>query len=286
MQLIKKIFYSTLPIIIVFFLSVLVGTSLAHSYENDIFEKKISLRFYDKNLQDVFTYITSETGIKIIYDEHLSEQKVSGNFKEIPLITALDRLLKGVNHSLEMNKDRKTLLIKAFGKVKYTSTTTGSTGVGLLPDKDITYAELKTLLDRQYKEFTKQLNNGEEYLDDFKMTRNMEKNQLTREVSVFKQEAQDPNAFSAGFDITNKEVKELFEQQQELFQRNKMTEDIIGDNGKSMKEYRFHMKKQISNFKKEQQNDEVMVPGLNIRREAYKQLLTEQVRKFKQGLTE
>jgi hypothetical protein len=263
------------------------GACNASDKMQSVFEQEISKKFVNSKLKDVLKSLSSETGILIVYDEQISQKNVSGNFKKVPLATVIKRLLSGVNHSLEMDLNRNTLFIKAFGKVKYVSTGIESGGAaGFLPNKDISYAELRALLDKQAQDYARQIADGKEYLEEFGMTRMEAKQQLNQQLEQFERESQDPDHFIDEVNMTVGQWRERQKKQQADFERAMNNDETLIDKGILLGEHRERMKEQDAAYSKQLKDDAEVMPEFGITRGEHRLMLTQQMEKFKQSLTD
>ena len=66
-------------------------------------------------MSSVLGKISAQTGIVILYDENLADQKITGNYKGIGLSEAVNRLFVEKNKSILINENEKLIIVKTFG---------------------------------------------------------------------------------------------------------------------------------------------------------------------------
>ncbi|MCI5209072.1 MAG: hypothetical protein D3910_09825 [Candidatus Electrothrix sp. ATG2] len=77
-------------------------------------------------MNSVLGKISEQTGVAILYDEKLADQKVTGHYKNIKFSEAIDRLFSGTNKSIQVLGSEKKIMVKTFGAKNYISSRSDS----------------------------------------------------------------------------------------------------------------------------------------------------------------
>ncbi len=268
-----------------FFLMLPVCVSAVPAIESDIFEQPVTVKFSNNELGVVLKRLSDDTGIQIIYDEKISKKMVAGSYKNVPFLTVMQRLLGGENHTLTMNQESRTLLVKGFGKVHYVTTGT-RTGGEHITDIGISFSELRVLHEKQYKEYVEQLNDMDEFLEEVGMTRGELRNLHERQSVQFKQESQNPDQYLTEIAMTRGQLQAMREKQLADFNsefNNDKTE--LTELAMTLGEHRAMLADDASEYEKQQKDDTEYLPEIGMTRGEHRRLLAQQMKEFKQSLT-
>ena len=154
---------------LLFFLAVLFmsGTALSGSQEGaNWLDHPVTIRFQGETLGSVLESIAKQTGIAILYDQELANEKVSGNFKNVKASEAITRLFGSKNKSIQVGKDKKIIIVRTFGAKKFIWAG-HSKGIARKDQAfaPMTLGELETLHINQYKKYKERIANENEILE-------------------------------------------------------------------------------------------------------------------------
>ncbi|MCI5223852.1 MAG: hypothetical protein D3924_14565 [Candidatus Electrothrix sp. AR4] len=76
----------------------------------------VSVRFQNERLENVLGKISKQTGVVIVFNQELADEKVTGNYKGIKLSDAINRLFLGKNKTVQTDRSKKIILVKTFRK--------------------------------------------------------------------------------------------------------------------------------------------------------------------------
>ena len=118
-------------------------------------DENVNIRFQNETMSVVLGKISTQTGIAILYDENLAEQKVTGNYKDIKFSEAINRLFSDKNKSIQVLKNEKKIIVKTFGAKQFVlaSSSDTVTGESSVEGALMTAAELEKLHKQQIKEY-------------------------------------------------------------------------------------------------------------------------------------
>lgn len=279
----KKIFLS---IFIVFVVSVSLVVVAGYAGEKDCFEQPISVSFDQIELGVAFEKLSEMTGVQIIYNEKISQKSVSAVYDNEPLMIVVYRLLRGVNHSLEMDRKSKTLLIKGFGATQYIATDSGG-GLPFLAGTGLTYNEMKTLYDEQVKDFEKELTNNSELFEGAGVTVGELEVIYKKQVSEFAQDQDAAIVFPGNDDLSSGELKAIYEKQVSGF--DKKREDgliILPEAGITNGELKVIYEKQVAAFNQKQQKGVEYIEELGMTTGELDRIYNQQVEGFNRILNQ
>jgi hypothetical protein len=270
-------------LLLIFAMSAICGITTTFAVETDYFEQPITMSFNQSELGTVLKKISEMSGIKIIYDEKISQKSVSGIYEEVPLRIVVHRLLKGTSNSLTFDEKKKILLIEGFGQARYVTTETGSERVDFV-DTALTYAELNALHAEQLNEFEQEQVNKNIFLEEFGMTLGEMESMHEEQLANFNQEQGDASTILPEFGMTVGEHQSMVEEQLSEFNNgldngNTMSSEF----GMTSKEHRVTVEKQLVVFN---QNEDEFLPEFGMTRGKLKQQYSQQMKSFKESLTQ
>lgn len=268
-----------------FFLLFFVCASAVPAIDSDIFEQPVTVQFINDELGVVLKRLSDDTGIQIIYDEKISKKMVSGSYKNVPYLKVMQRLLGGVNHTLTMNQETRTLLIKSFGEANYVTTGT-RTGGEYITDIGITISELRALHEKQYKEYVEQLNDMDEFLEEVSMSRGELRDLHERQSVQFQQESQTPSQYLTELGMTRGQLQTMHEEQFADFKSEFSNDNkVLTELGMTLGEHRAMLADHASEYEKQQKDDTEYLPEIGMTRAEHRRLLAQQMKEYKQSLT-
>jgi len=92
-----------------------------------LLDKRVTLCFQNEPLGQVIEEISKQSKISILYNQELSSEKVTGDYRNISVSDALNRLFSHKNKSIIFNNDKRMFLVKTFGVQKFTWAATNTT---------------------------------------------------------------------------------------------------------------------------------------------------------------
>lgn len=129
--------------------------------ENGWLDKQVTMQFQSEPLSNVLAEITQQTGISIIYNLELANEKVNINYKDIKASDAITRLFKGKNIVIQINNQENIIIVKTFGAKNFISS---SPIKGQESSSQMTLAQLEDLHSQQYKEYKERISDDNEVI--------------------------------------------------------------------------------------------------------------------------
>jgi len=243
----------------------------ANVVKKDIFEQRISLRFDQEKLGQVLKKISEISNIRIIYDERLSDIKVSGVYKGISVTEAINRLLRGMNNSLKIDEANNTIVIKGFGEVNYIIAATN--------DENFTPDELQASYIDSLKKFEQELADKSKIIDELGISREKMEATYEKQLSEFNREQNDNTKISDETGMTSAELNAEYEKQLAEFDQNNSNPDFIDlETGVSRKELLENYENQLTAFDHGSENEYLSDIGMSLGE--YKKLYNQQLNEF------
>ncbi|RWX52476.1 hypothetical protein VU01_10071, partial [Candidatus Electrothrix marina] len=142
----------------------LLSTLAAGQNQAEWLNDKVTVRFQEEPMSTVLGEIAQQTGIAILYDEKLADQKVTGSYKEIKFSEAINRLFSETNKSIQVFKNEKKIIVKTFGAKQFVLASSAEDVPNnfLSEDKLITAVELQKMQRQRYNEYRKRIANDNE----------------------------------------------------------------------------------------------------------------------------
>lgn len=242
--MIRKILF---PIFVAYCLVLVwAGSSISKPDEAppDWLTQNVSIQFKDETLPIILENLSKKTGVAILYDEKLVNEKFSGNYIDVTMAEFLNRLFNKYNKAITFNREKKLVIVETFGAEKYIIAGGDAKGSGeVLPFMDgMTRVELEKMQREQYAAYQESLNNKDEIVP--------------------------------GMEITRGELEKLQEQQSEEYQADLNSPDSIvpGTDGKTRAELEMMQDQQIEAYNKSLEDTGAMVPGMTITQGELKKL--------------
>ena len=125
----------------------------------DWLNQSITIQIDNKPLHEILNKIGQQTGIAIVYDQSLANERVMGKYQDIPVSEALNRLFRGKNTIFQINDIQKVVVIKTFGAKHYIWTDNASDLIGRygVENSEMTLEEIADFITQQYLEFENEL---------------------------------------------------------------------------------------------------------------------------------
>ena len=161
----KKICLTKTSYLSIFFISLILFTcnAIANTKKVDNWlDEPINISFHNEALSKVLKQISEQTGVSIAYDQELANKKVTGNYQNVKTSDAITRLFKSSNISIQVNTEKKIIIVKTFGAKNFI-------WAGVVQGQDkpsqMTLSELEKMHALQYKEFKERISNDNEILE-------------------------------------------------------------------------------------------------------------------------
>ncbi|MCI5124964.1 MAG: hypothetical protein D3925_10910 [Candidatus Electrothrix sp. AR5] len=243
-------------------LSVMLFSTLATGQDKEGWlNDRVTIRFQEKPMSIVLGKISQKTGIAILYDENLSNQKVTGHYKDIKFSEAIDRLFSEKNKSIQVFKNEKKIIVKTFGAKQFILAPSGETVPGKSSGKkeSISVADLEKIHRQQYKEYKEWLADNNEVLDGG-MTRGEIKALHESQYKDYKKHIDNPNEL-VDQRMTRGELKALHDRQAQEYRKYIANDDEVLDGGMTRGAIKAMHKRQAKEFKKYIANDNEILEG-------------------------
>jgi hypothetical protein len=240
-----------LYISLIFFASSAIATTLK---ADNWLDEPISISFQNETLSKVLKQISEQTGVSIAYDQKLATEKVTGAYQGVKTSDAITRLFKSKNISIQVNTEKKVIIVKTFGAKSFiwAGTVQGNDGFAKM-----TLAELETVHTQQYKEYKEQIADANEILD-IGMTRGeltvLHKNQYKE----YQTRRTEDNVI-LNTKMTRSEMHVMNKKQYSDYQKALKNDSIVLDTGMTRGEMQIMNKKQYSSYQTALKNDSIVL---------------------------
>jgi type II secretory pathway component GspD/PulD (secretin) len=211
----------------------------------------VSVRFQDESMSTVLGKISQQTGIAILYDEKLADQKVTGHYKDIKFSEAINRLFSETNKSIQVFKNEKKIIVKTFGAKQFILASSAESAPSDNPSDDsekMTIAELEQMHKRQYKEYKERISNDNEVLEGG-MTRGEVKAMHKKQYEEYQKRIADDNEVLEG-GMTRGEIQAMHKKQYEEYQKRIADDNEVLEGGMTRGEIQAMHKKQLQEIMK------------------------------------
>ncbi|MCW5209242.1 hypothetical protein VU10_03430, partial [Desulfobulbus sp. US1] len=174
---------------------------------------RVTIKFQEEPMNTVLGEIAQQTGIAILYDEKLADQKVTGYYKGVKFSEAINRLFSEKNKSIQVFKSEKKIIVKTFGAKQFILASSDQPSEDSEEMTSVSADNLKSLHEKQKNEFKQMMQD-----DNEKFGGSMTKAQLSdlhkKQKNEFKQMMQDDNEKFGG-SMTKAQLSALHEKQLE-----------------------------------------------------------------------
>ncbi len=258
---------------------------VVQAVEPDIFEQPVTLKFHNNELEVILKKLSDESGIQIIYDKRIAKKKVSGVYEDEPFKAVIQRLLGGLNHSLTMDGQKRTLLVEGFGETHYVTTQTKEGGA-YLADVEMSISELKALHKEQHEEFVKEINDMAAFVEEVGMTRGELRNLQEVQNAQFDKESNNPDQYLPDVGMTRGELKAMHDEQLADLNREQNNEaTVLPELEMTVGEHRAMLADQNNEFEQQRNNDAEYLPEIGMTRGDHKLMLARQAKDYQESLT-
>lgn len=247
-----------IPIVACCLVLICAGSSISQPGDEhpDWLLQRVSMDFRDEKLSVILGNLSKKTGVAILYDEKLVDEKFSGNYKDVKMVEFINRLFHKYNKAITYNREKKVVIVETFGSEKYImATAEGKSSEEVLPFMDgMTKAELAEL--------------------------HREQNELYQESLKDKEET------VPGLEISRGELEALQELQNQEYQADLNSPDSIipGTEGKTRAELQKMQEQQLEEYRKSQEDPETIIPGMDMTQGELKKLHESQSQEYQQSL--
>ena len=221
-------------------------------------DEPISVSFQNEPLNKVLKQISEQTGVSIAYDQELANEKVTGNYKNVKTSDAITRLFKSKNISIQINNEKKIIIVKTFGAKNfiwaeafdesardesdlnyitiadlekmhiqqyksYKEHTADDNAI--LEDEGITRGQLRSMQEQQYVAYKKDISNDDEIPEDEVLTRGQLRNMHGQQYAVYKKDISNDDEIPKDEVLTRGQLRNIHKQQYVAYKK-----DISNDN--------------------------------------------------------
>lgn len=245
-----------------FFSALAVGQDKA-GWLND----RVTIRFQEEPMSTVLGKIAQQTGIAILYDEKLADQKVTGYYKDIKFSETINRLFSEKNKSIQVFKNEKKIIVKTFGAKQFILASSAETTQSEPSSDDsekMTLAELEKIHRRQYKEYKKRISNEDEVFEGG-MTRRELRAMQEKQQEALQERLENDHTIIEGRDVTLGELRALHDKQKRQLQASLEKQAGLFENGMTRGEITAMHRKQKKKLAATLKNDDYLVgDGINL----------------------
>lgn len=263
------------------------GSSISQQTEAppDWLIQTVSMQFKDATLPVILESLSEKTGVAILYDEKLVNEKFSGTYTEITMVEFLNRLFNKYNKAITFNRDKKLVIVETFGAEKYIiAGGAAKSSTEVLPFMDgMTRAELEELQREQYELYRDSLANKDEIVPGLEITRGELEKLHEQQLKEYQAELDSPESIvpeTGG--KTRAELKKMHEQQMEEYRKSlEDQEAIVPEVGISRGELKKLHESQYQQYQESRNNPDEIVPGLDITRKELEELHKRQMEEYR-----
>ncbi len=214
-------------------------------------EEPVTIHFQNEPLKAVLMEISKQTGISILYDEALVTERVFGKYNNIPFSEAINRIFKGKNKTIRINKTKRVVIVNTFGAKEFIwAEERTEAGVKEFFRDSVTLDEIQSLQMRQYREFQDEISDESEVVEN---------------------------------DLTRKQLREIILEQSLQFESHLLDDDEVIENGKTRGQLRDLIKLQDSYFVADISDSQLVEDDLT--RSELRELILKQMESFSNDQT-
>ncbi|WLE98591.1 MAG: hypothetical protein QTN59_07060 [Candidatus Electrothrix communis] len=234
----------------------LLSTLAAGQNQAEWLNDKVTVRFQEKPMSTVLGEIAQQTGIAILYDEKLADQKVTGYYKDVKFSEAINRLFRGTNKSIQVFKSEKKIIIKTFGAKQFILVSSDQPSNNV---DSVTVGDLQKLHRQQYKEYKERIADDNEVLSGG-MTRGEIRTMHEKQYEELQNQIKDDNEVLDG-GMTRGEIRAMHEKQYEELQNQIKDDNEVLDGGMTRGEIRAMHEKQYEELQNQIKDDNEVLDG-------------------------
>ncbi|CAK8715318.1 hypothetical protein KKHLCK_04420 [Candidatus Electrothrix laxa] len=221
-------------------LSCMVSTLAIGQDKTGWLNDRVTIRFQEEPMNTVLGKIAQQTGIAILYDENLSDQKVTGYYKDIKFSEAINRLFSQKNKSIQVFKNEKKIIVKTFGAKQFVLIGQDERNQVQVQqsagEKQMTLAELEKLHKQQYKEYKEWIASDNEILVEGMTRKQIQEMAEQQDKEYMKRLADENEVMTNG--MTRKQIREMAEQQDKEYMKRLADENELMADGMTRKQIR------------------------------------------------
>ncbi len=217
----------------------------------------VTVRFQNQPLSKVLEKISKQTGIAVLYDQELANEKVTGNYKGVKASDAITRLFNSENKSIQVDKTEKVIIIKTFGAKNFVW---AGRDKGNNKSSKMTLAELEKLHEHQYKKYKERIADDNEVLEGG-MTRREVRSMHEQQYRNFQMRLSNDDNMDEG-SMTRQEIRQLQEKQYNDFQKRLvLSDDDVLESGVTRGETKAMHDKQYRSYQDRLASDSEVIDG-------------------------
>ena len=177
----------------------------------------VTIRFHDEPLNKILVEISKQTGIAILYDQKLSNKEISCNYTNVKVSEAITRLFTGKNKTIQVDQEKKNIIVKTFGAKDFVWSDSNNRGQGIGQDViPTTLGDLEKMHSQQYKKYKERITDDNE-IQVGGMTRREIRTMHEQQSNKYQEQlADDSEILSVG--VTRKESRTIHEGQYKDYQ--------------------------------------------------------------------
>ena len=264
---------------ILLFLAVIFISNIvlsATKNETNWLDETISINFQNEPLSKVLKQISEQTGVSIAYDQELANEKVTGNFEHIKTSDAITRLFRSKNKSIQVNEEKKIILIKTFGAKNFVWA--GASVKSQNKSSQMTLATLERMHAQQYKEYKEYISKDTEMLEDGSMTRGELRKMHNGQLQDILKNIDNAAETLEDGSMTRGELRALHDQQLKTLQN-----QIANDASVAQTNLRTMHEQQTKNYQKIRSNVSEMLDDKNMTFGELRALHERQLKEYKEN---
>ncbi|RJX18237.1 MAG: hypothetical protein C4575_11060 [Desulforudis sp.] len=243
------------------------------------------MEFKDEALAVILAKLSKKTGVVILYDEKLVNEKFSGNYSNLTMVEFLNRLFKKYNKAITFNREKKLVIVETFGAEKYIiAAGDEKRSQEILPFMNgITKAQLEELHREQYELYREGLMNKDELIPGLEINRGELEKLHEQQGEAYQADLNSPESVIPGTDGTTRgEIQKMQEQQMEA-QRKSLEDPEVAVPGVEMSqgELRDLHERQYREYRESLNNPDEVIPGLDMTRKELEELHKKQMEENK-----
>jgi hypothetical protein len=254
------------------------GSAIAQPMEEppDWLIQTVSMQFKDEALPVILENLSKKTGVAILYDEQLVNEKFSGNYIDVTMVEFINRLFNQYNRAITFNRDKKLVIVETFGAERYLiASGDEKSSDEVLPFMDgMTRAELEQQHREQYALYQESLKNKDEIIPGLEITRGELEKLHEQQLKEYQADLNSPESVvpeTGG--KTRAELEKMHAQQMEEHRKSLADpEAIVPGVGISQRELQKLHESQYREYQESLNDPDEIVPGLDISRQELKEL--------------
>lgn len=237
--------------------------------DNTWLESTVSVQFQNESRENVLKKVAQQSGISIIYDQELANEKIAGSFNNVTIADAINRLFRGKNKIIQVSNRDHTIIVKTFGSQNFIMASSDEHSGQII--EPMTLAQIEALHSTQYKEYKERIANENEVLEEGGgITRGELMAMQKEQYSVYKRHLTDDLRILEGSGgVTQAELRATQEKQYSEYQAAVANSDTVLEGGVTQGEIHAQHQEQYQAFLAQKINGNEILEGGMTRRELH-----------------